>query len=109
MKCANSQMLVARSTPCNGWIRTKTHICEGTKITFLFLQSTRVDWVPDSVYASQRGIKTSQKSRCHELCVATIPGGKEFQQDEDFGIRVTAKDNTERVQPIIYDAKHGLT
>ena len=35
--------------------------------------------------------------------------GKEFQQDEDFGIRVTAKDNTERVQPITYDAKHGLT
>ena len=45
MKCANSQMLVARSTPCNGWIRTKTHICEGTKITFLFLQSTRVDYL----------------------------------------------------------------
>ena len=36
-------------------------------------------------------------------------GGKEFQQDEDFGIRVTAKDNTERVQPITYEAKHGLT
>ena len=35
--------------------------------------------------------------------------GQEFQQDEDFGIRVTAKDNTERVQPITYDAKHGLT
>ena len=32
--------------------------------------------------------------------------GKEFRQDEDFGIHVTAKDNTE---PIIYDAKHGLT
>ena len=28
--------------------------------------------------------------------------GKEFRQDEDFGIRVTAKDNTERVQPITY-------
>ena len=35
--------------------------------------------------------------------------GKWFQQDEDFGIRVTAKDNTERVQPIACDAKHGLT
>ena len=35
--------------------------------------------------------------------------GKEFRQDEDFGIRVTAKDNTERVQPITYDAKHCLT
>ena len=35
--------------------------------------------------------------------------GKEFRQDEDFGIHVTAKDNTERVQPIIYDVKHGLT
>ena len=36
-------------------------------------------------------------------------GGKEYQQDEDFGIRVTAKDNTERVQPITHEAKHGLT
>ena len=35
--------------------------------------------------------------------------GKEFQQDEHFGIRVTAEDNTERVQPITFDAKHGLT
>ena len=35
--------------------------------------------------------------------------GKEFRQDEDFGIHVTAKDNTERVQPITYGAKHGLT
>ena len=35
--------------------------------------------------------------------------GKEFRQDEDFGIHVTAKDNTERVQPITQDAKHGLT
>ena len=35
--------------------------------------------------------------------------GKEFRQDEDFGIHVTAKDNTERIQPIIHDAKHGLT
>ena len=34
---------------------------------------------------------------------------KEFRQDEDFGIHVTVKDNTERVQPITYDAKHGLT
>ena len=32
--------------------------------------------------------------------------GKEFRQDEDFGI---AKDNTERVQSITYDAKHGST
>ena len=30
-------------------------------------------------------------------------------KDEDFGIHVTAKDNIERVQPITYDAKHGLT
>ena len=30
--------------------------------------------------------------------------GKEFRQDKDFGIHVTAKDNTERVQPITYDA-----
>ena len=35
--------------------------------------------------------------------------GKEFRQDEDFGVHVTAKDNTERVQPITHDAKHGLT
>ena len=35
--------------------------------------------------------------------------GKEFQQDEDFGIHITAKDNTERVQPITCDAKQGLT
>ena len=34
--------------------------------------------------------------------------GKEFRQDEDLGIHVTAKDNTERVQPITHDAKHGL-
>ena len=30
--------------------------------------------------------------------------GKEFRQDEGFGIHVTAKDDTERVQPITYDA-----
>ena len=30
---------------------------------------------------------------------------KEFQQDDVFGVRVTAKDNTERVQPITNDAK----
>ena len=35
--------------------------------------------------------------------------GKEFRQDEGFGIHVTAKHNTERVQPIIDDVKHGLT
>ena len=35
--------------------------------------------------------------------------GKEFRQDEDFGIHVTAKDNIERVQPITYDAKAGVT
>ena len=35
--------------------------------------------------------------------------GKEFRRDEDFGIHVTAKDNIERVQPITYDTKHGLT
>ena len=35
--------------------------------------------------------------------------GKEFRQDEDFGVHVTAKDNTERVQPLTYGAKHGLT
>ena len=34
---------------------------------------------------------------------------REFRQDEDFGIHVTAKDNAERAQPITYDAKHGLT
>ena len=28
--------------------------------------------------------------------------GKGFRQDEDFGVRVTAKDNTERVQPSTY-------
>ena len=31
--------------------------------------------------------------------------GKEFRQDEDFGIHVTAKDSTERVQPITHDVK----
>ena len=35
--------------------------------------------------------------------------GKEFRHYEDFGIHVTAKDNTERVRPITYDTKHGLT
>ena len=35
--------------------------------------------------------------------------GKEFRQDEDFGIHVTAKDNTERIQPITYDMRHSLT
>ena len=35
--------------------------------------------------------------------------GKEFRQDEDFGIHVTATDNTERVQPITHDVKHGFT
>ena len=35
--------------------------------------------------------------------------GKEFRQDEDFGTHVTAKNNTDRVQPTTYDAKHGLT
>ena len=35
--------------------------------------------------------------------------GKEFQQNEDVSIRVTAKNNTDRVQPITYYAKHGLT
>ena len=35
--------------------------------------------------------------------------GKEFRQDEDFGIHVKAKDNTERAHTITYDAKHGLT
>ena len=34
---------------------------------------------------------------------------REFEQDEDFGSHVTAKDNAERAQPITYDAKHGLT
>ena len=34
--------------------------------------------------------------------------GKEFRH-EDFGIHVTAKDNTERIQPITCDMKHGLT
>ena len=35
--------------------------------------------------------------------------GKEFRQDEHFGTHVTAKGNTERVQPINCDVKHGLT
>ena len=35
--------------------------------------------------------------------------GKEFRQDEDVGIHVTAEDNTQRVQPITYDVKDGLT
>ena len=35
--------------------------------------------------------------------------GNGFRQDEDFDIHVTAKDNTEREQPITYDAKHALT
>ena len=35
--------------------------------------------------------------------------GKEFQQDEDFGIHVTTKDNIERVRLITYDAKQCLT
>ena len=34
--------------------------------------------------------------------------GKEFRQDEDFGLHVTAKD-TEQAQPITHDVKHGLT
>ena len=34
---------------------------------------------------------------------------KEFRQDENYGIFVTAKDNTERVQPITHDMRHGLT
>ena len=61
---------------------------------------------------------TSARSRSHELYVATfLVGkeehgtsrfcGKEFRQDD--GIHVTAKDITVRVQPITYDAKHGLT
>ena len=35
--------------------------------------------------------------------------GKEFRQNEDFGIHVAAKENTERAQPITCYAKHGLT
>ena len=35
--------------------------------------------------------------------------GQGFRQDEDVGFHDTAKENTERVQPITYDAKHGLT
>ena len=35
--------------------------------------------------------------------------GKEFRHYEDFGVHVSAKDNTEQVQPITCDAKHGLT
>ena len=31
------------------------------------------------------------------------------RKDEDYDIHVTAKDNTEGVQPITHDAKHGLT
>ena len=33
---------------------------------------------------------------------------KEFRQDEDFGIHITAKNNTGRVHPITYDVKQGL-
>ena len=35
--------------------------------------------------------------------------GKEFRHDEDFGIHVTAKDNTEGVQSITFDVQHGST
>ena len=35
--------------------------------------------------------------------------GNGLQKDEDFGIHVTTKDNTERVQPITYNVKKGLT
>ena len=35
--------------------------------------------------------------------------GKEIVQHEDFGIRVTAKDNTEKIAPIGYDKKRKLT
>ena len=34
---------------------------------------------------------------------------KEFRQYEDFGIHVTAEDNTERVQPTTFDMKRVLT
>ena len=34
---------------------------------------------------------------------------KEFRQEENFGIYVSTKDNTERVQPVAYDAKQGST
>ena len=35
--------------------------------------------------------------------------GEEFQQDEDCGIHVTMKDNTERVKSSLDDAKHDLS
>ena len=35
--------------------------------------------------------------------------GKEFRQDKDSGIHVTAKDNTKRVQPITHDVKRFET
>ena len=44
-----------------------------------------------------------RRKRYFQVC------GKEFPQDEDFGTHVTVKDNSERIQPITYDAKHGLT
>ena len=34
---------------------------------------------------------------------------KEIVQHEDFGIRVTAKDNTENIAPVGYDKKRKLT
>ena len=34
---------------------------------------------------------------------------KRIPTDEDFGIHATAKENTERVQPITHNAKHDLT
>ena len=91
----------------------------------------------DSVYASKQGIKNQcavLSSNVNDLLYGYLPEGaeatnsvlqqflvgkeehftfscvwKEIGQDEGFGIHVTAKDNTERVQPITYDAKHGLT
>ena len=86
----------------------------------------------DSVHASRRGIKNHccDVSKVDNLLFGYLPEGagatnsvlqqflvgkhehgifsfcgKEFRQDEDLGIHVTAKDNTERIQPITYEAK----
>ena len=87
----------------------------------------------DSVHASRRGIKNHccDVSTVDNLLYSNLPEGaeamnsvllvgkqehgnfrfcgKEFRQDEDLGIHVTAKDNTERIQPITYEGKYGLT
>ena len=71
--------------------------------------------VDDLLYAYHLEGAEAMKSVLRQLLVGKEEHGnfrfwgKEFRQDKDFGIHVTAKDNTERVQPITYDAKHGWT